>query len=152
MHFFCYESFPDDFFEFFGSYSEIFSPFMLASDANSNNRYMSEEAELPTITEKNGLSFFATTKTLELIAPIARKHIAVTNVFKGNVSAQGGDTDCINCLKAANSAETFNRVIDGTERIINAEHLTPGYTYEIAYSILDYKGNISTRKYYVKIS
>ena len=40
-----------------------------------------------------------------------------------------------------------------TERMIAVDPSTvkSGYTYEVAYSVLDFEGNISTQKYYIKI-
>ena len=97
------------------------------------------------------IKFFATSQTMELIVPMARKHVAVTNVFKGDASAQDGNSDCKSKLTAANSGEKMNVVLDGNERVIELNGLASGYVYEIAYSALDFHGKIAARKYYIKI-
>ena len=104
----------------------------------------------PSILKTNGLKFYPTSKSLELIVPLARKHVAVTNVFKGTASAQGGDSECKSALNAANTGK-LNTVIDGTLRWLEVTGLKKGFVYEVAYSILDFDGNISTQKYYVTV-
>lgn len=100
------------------------------------------------------IDILLTSCTGELIVPAFKKHFAVTNVFKGSKSAQGGDTDCKSVLDAANAGEDMNTVLDREEFNGNAVVFTAdqaGYVYEIAYSVLDYSGKISTRKYYVTV-
>ena len=57
-------------------------------------------------------------------------------------------------LTINNMNENLNKVLDGTDRMIavDTSKMKSGYTYEIAYSVLDFEGNISTSKYYVKIA
>lgn len=128
-----------------------FGPFMVASNNNKGFKYLSNSKNYPTVLSADGLAIYPTTKNMELIVPLARKHVAVTNVFKGNESAQNGNADCKARLQAINSAEKLNTVIDGTVRKIDVSNMVSGYTYEIAYSVLDFEGNISTQKYYVTI-
>jgi hypothetical protein len=92
---------------------------------------------------------------MELIVPIARKHVAVTDVFdEGGYSAKkdGIYKDHVQAIN--NQNDEFNTVLDGTERMIavDTSKMKSGYTYEIAYSVLDFEGNISTTKYYIKIA
>lgn len=128
-----------------------FGPFMVASNNNKGFKYLSNSKNYPTVLSADGLAIYPTTKNMELIVPLARKHVAVTNVFKGNESAQNGNADCKARLQAINGAEKLNTVIDGTVRKIDVSNMVSGYTYEIAYSVLDFEGNISTQKYYVTI-
>ena len=43
----------------------------------------------------------------------------------------------------------LNTVLNGDDRSIRIVGLEAGYTYTIAYSALDYAGQISTKRYYV---
>ena len=131
------------------STNERFQPFMVAS-TNKGMKFLSGSKNYPTKLTKD-IKFFATSQTMELIVPMARKHVAVTNVFKGDASAQDGDSDCKSKLTAANSGEKMNVVRDGNERVIELNGLAKGYVYEIAYSALDFQGKIATRKYYVTV-
>lgn len=137
--------------DFFNSINRRFGPFMVASNNNKGFKYLSSSKSYPTVLSADGLAIYPTTKNMELIVPLARKHVAVTNVFKGNESAQNGNADCKVRLQAINGTEKLNTVIDGTVRKIDVSNMVSGYTYEIAYSVLDFEGNISTQKYYVTI-
>ncbi|MBR1499502.1 MAG: hypothetical protein IJ615_07760 [Bacteroidaceae bacterium] len=125
-----------------------FQPFMVAADTKGIKN-LSGSKNYPTLLTKE-ISLYPTSKTMELLVPIARKHVAVTNVFKGEASAQGGDADCQARLKDANTGK-LNTVLDGNIRQIALSGLKSGYVYEIAYSGLDFHGNIATRKYYVSV-
>ena len=131
------------------STNERFQPFMVAS-TNKGMKFLSGSKNYPTKLTKD-IKFFATSQTMELIVPMARKHVAVTNVFKGDASAQDGNSDCKSKLTAANSGEKMNVVLDGNERVIELNGLASGYVYEIAFSALDFQGKIATRKYYVTV-
>ena len=124
-------------------------PFMVTEDAKGF-KVISPAKDKPTVMEKNDLKIYPTSKTLEIVVPFSRKHVAVTNVYKGSASAQGGDADCVAKLKAANKGD-MNTVIDGTQRMIEVSGMESGYIYEIAYSALDFRGNISTRRGYIQI-
>lgn len=137
--------------DFVNSINRRFGPFMVASNNNKGFKYLSSSKSYPTVLSADGLAIYPTTKNMELIVPLARKHVAVTNVFKGNESAQKGNADCKARLQAINGTEKLNTVIDGTVRKIDVSNMESGYTYEIAYSVLDFEGNISTQKYYVTI-
>ena len=135
---------------FFNAINRRFGPFMAASDSSKGLKRMSRIKDMPTIMKKEELVFYPTTKTLELIVPLSRKHVAVTNVFKGSATAYD-DADCLAKMKAVNSGEDFNKVVDVTVRKLNVTGMVPGYVYEIAYSILDFDGNMSTKKYYIEV-
>jgi DNA repair ATPase RecN len=128
-----------------------FQPFMVASDSKGLKR-LSTAKNYPTWLQKNGTYLYPTSQTLELFVPLARKHVAVTNVFTADLSksAQGDDADCKARLQAAN-AEKMNTVLDGTVRELKLTGMKYGYVYEIAYSALDFHGKIATRKYYVTV-
>jgi DNA repair exonuclease SbcCD ATPase subunit len=133
---------------FVNSFNRRLQPFMIASTDKGFKR-VSVSKEVPTVLTSD-VVIYPTTKTMEVIVPIARKHVAVTNVFKGAASAQEGDTDCMNKLKAANTGE-LNKVFDGNIRKLEIKGLASGYLYEIAYSVLDFDGNMATHRYYIQV-
>lgn len=124
-------------------------PVLVASNSSGIKR-LSGSKNYPTVLSKD-VTFYPTSWTMELLTPFARKHVAVTNVFKGTSSAQDGDSDCVARLKAANTGN-MNQVINGDMRKVEAFGFTPGYTYEVAYSALDFHGNMATRKYYITVT
>ncbi len=140
----------NDYCFFFNSINRRFGPFLVASNSGKGFKRLSFSKEYPTKMAKQDLQLHPTTKNLELIVPLARKHVAITNVFKGSASAQGGDADCKAKLQAANTGQ-LNTVVDGTVRKIDVTGMVPGYVYEVAYSILDFDGNISTIKSYITV-
>lgn len=107
----------------------------------SNSRFA------PTSVKTGRLDLIPTSYTLEMIAPASKKHVAVTNVFKGAANAQAGDASCVAVLKAANAGTNMNQRLDGGTHVA-AIDMQKGYIYEVAYSSLDYHGKIVTRKYY----
>lgn len=113
--------------------------------------YLSQVRTSPTVLNGSNIRLTPTTWSFELAVPVCRKHVAVTNVFNGSSSAQAGDAACLSALKAANAAANMNEVIDGNIRNIQVSGLKSGLTYEVAYSALDFHGNISTQKYYIAI-
>ncbi|MBO7118694.1 MAG: hypothetical protein J6W03_00045 [Bacteroidaceae bacterium] len=139
---------------FFNSINRRFGPFLVASNDYKGFKRLSTSRIAPTILDKEGLKLYPTTKNMELIVPIARKHVAVTDVFdEGGYSAKkdGIYKDHVQTINSQN--EGFNKILDGTERMIavDASKMKSGYTYEISYSVLDFEGNISTHKYYIKV-
>lgn len=140
----------EDYCRFFNAINRRFGPFIVASNNGKGFKRLSLWKKYATKMKKEDLAFYPTTKNMELIVPIARKHVAVTNVFKGKANAQAGDADCKAKLQAANTGK-LNTVVDGTVRKIDVTGMEPGYVYEVAYSILDFDGNISTVKSYITI-
>ncbi|MBO7067993.1 MAG: hypothetical protein J6W52_04875 [Bacteroidaceae bacterium] len=134
---------------FVNSINSRLQPVLIASDG-TGAKMLSEAKSQPTILGKK-LTLVPTTWTIELAVPIAKKHVAVTNVFNGNASAQKGDPQCVQALQNANASdETMNTVLSGEQRraFVN---FTPGFTYEVAYSALDFHGKMTTRKYYILV-
>ena len=124
-------------------------PVMFATDA-TGTKLLSEAEEYPTVLGQN-LDLIATTWNLELVAPLAKKHVGITNVINGDKSAKGDDATCLAELKRVNGLEKLNEVLPGDIIRLTATNLKSGYVYEIAYSGLDFHGKIATRKYYIKI-
>ena len=135
---------------FVNAINRRFGPFLAASNDSKGFKRLSGSKEYPTIMSKDNLKFYPTTKSLELLVPLARKHVAVTNVFKGTATAYD-DADCLAKMKAVNSGADMNKVIDGTVRKVNVTGMEVGYVYEVAYSVLDFDGNMSTSRYYVTV-
>ena len=125
-------------------------PLLIASDG-TGTKFLSEAKNYPTVMGSD-ISLVPTSWNLELLVPYAKKHVAITNVIKDNKSAKGGDSGCLSELRRANSSTaTLNTIIPGNERRAYATGLKSGYTYEIAYSALDFHGKMATRKYYIRI-
>ena len=93
---------------------------------------------------------YPTTYTAELIAPSYKKFIGITNVFKGDESAQDGNAECKKVLDDTNKAMGLE-IMDGDTRAITFKPAAKGYKYEIFYAALDYSGKISQHKFYVLV-
>ena len=85
------------------------------------------------------------------IAPIARKHVAVTNVFSDDLSKSVQAGTLSKSLMSAVNTGDLNKVFDGNKRMIEASGMEKNYVYEVAYSVLDFDGNMATHRYYIKI-
>lgn len=132
------------------SLNDRLQPMLLVADGTGAKK-ASGSKNYPTVISGNNVALFPTTYNMELLVPVAKKHVGVTNVFKGGVDAKGQDAACKAALTAANSATEMNAVLDGDDHKIEVGNLKSGFTYEIAYSVLDFKGQIATRKYYVTV-
>ena len=137
------------FVSFVNNFNERLQPVLIASDGQGA-KLLSEAESRPTVLGGD-ISFVPTTWTLELAVPLAKKHIAVTNVINGEKSAKGGDATCKSELDRVNGSPTLNTILDGDIRRAYATGLKSGYVYEVAYSALDFHGKIAARKYYIKI-
>lgn len=134
---------------FVNSINTRLQPVLIASDGKGA-KVLSEAKNYPT--EMTGdINFVPTTWNLELLVPIAKKHVAVTDVINGEKSAKGGDGTCLAELKRVNGSPTLNVVLSGEKRRAYATGMKSGYIYEVAYSALDFHGIMSTRKYYIRI-
>jgi ubiquinone biosynthesis protein UbiJ len=101
----------------------------------------------------NAITLHPTSLSAELIAPAYKKFVGVTNVYNSSdlsKTAQGGDAGCKAAAKTANSAEYMDEVLSGGRYGVGFVG-TAGYTYEIAYAALDYHGQVSIQKFYVKV-
>ena len=139
----------DAFMKVFHNINNLFQPSMFGG--NDDVCYLSQMKNYPTTMKGARLHLVPTTWNLELFVPVCKKHVAITDVIKGSDSAKGGNADCKAKLEAANSSSQMNTVFNGSERNVVVENLAAGYTYEIAYSALDFHGNIATERYYITI-
>ena len=120
---------------------------------------LSQQPSMPTTLVRAGgnvVTLLPTTYTAEIAAPVYKKFIGVTNVWKADnmaINAQAGDSYCANLAKKANSQGYLDMPVMGnTHRVLlQVDNSSVGYTYEIVYSALDYSGVTSTRKYYVTV-
>lgn len=126
----------------------FFQPALVVDGEATGTKIISRSKNYPTKVSESGLTLYPTTYSAEILSPIFKKHIACVNAFRGDKSAQGGNQACINALNAFNSGD-LNKVLEGKTFTIPAM-VKKGYTYEIAYSALDYNGQIVTRRYYIK--
>ena len=124
-------------------------PILLVGDRTTGMKVASRSKGVASQLKSRTVEFILTSYTAEILTPAFKKHIAVTNVFKGDKSAQGGDAACKLALTTANAGDMMNTVIDGDKCSVVAT-FPSGYIYEVAYSALDYSGKISMHKYYVQ--
>lgn len=130
--------------------NSAFQPVMFY-DVDNTTHFLRSAKNYPSVAENGRITLIPISWNLEIVAPICRKHVAVTNVFSSTGNAQDGNGECKSALIAANAQSNMNEVIDGTVRKIELSGLRSGLTYEIAYSALDFHGKISTKKYYVTV-
>ena len=133
--------------------SKLLQTVLIYEGADRQFHLMSTTKTIPTVFRGSGaIMLYPTSYNAEIAAPAYKKFIAVTNVFKGSTSAQGGDSDCQNILRDANNQGDFNKVLEGGRYgVAFVPSDEKGYTYEIFYSAIDYSGKISQRKYYVTV-
>ncbi|MCR4836439.1 MAG: hypothetical protein K5899_08680 [Bacteroidaceae bacterium] len=124
-------------------------PILLVGNRDTGMKVASRSKGYASKLKAGTIEFILTSYTAEILTPAFKKHIAVTNVFKGDKSAQGGDAACKLALTTANASEMMNTVINGDKCSVVAT-FPKGYVYEVAYSALDYSGKISMHKYYVQ--
>jgi predicted nucleic acid-binding Zn-ribbon protein len=115
-------------------------------------RRLSRSVNVPAQIKGTSLLLAPTTYTAEIISPAYKKFVAVTNVFKGEASAQGGDAACKSVLDKANAQSRINEVINGGWGSYIDFEAEDGYTYEVLYSAVDYTGLVFTEKYYFTVS
>lgn len=143
--------------KFINNANELLQPMMLAQTGESFV-VLSTSKDAPTLfkSENNScdLNLYATSYTTEILAPAYKKLVGVTNVFKGDASAQGGDADCEAALTAVKNASTscgMYQILDGDRANVQLKDMKKGYVYEIAYTAVDYRGHIVAKKLYVKL-
>lgn len=129
-------------------------PLLLTSDDNNGTHIGGHSKWQPTAISET-THFVMTNMTAEILCPAVRKHLAVTNVYTGDIkrsaNAQDGDAKCKEALVAVNNSKDFNVVKNGDTEYLTAHNFKKGYVYELALSCLDYSGQQSTRKFYVYV-
>lgn len=121
-------------------------PTIFFNNAAGSFSELSSVKSIPTsMSVGNTATMILSSYTAELLAPAYKKYIAVTNVWDLD-----GVTELPAAKNSANSAESFNSVLDGVSTFVPFTPSQKGI-YEIAYSAIDYSGKIVTGKYYVKV-
>ena len=117
-------------------------PVLVAKDGKKIS-ILSKSKKNPTKVSSTSLELVPTSYTLELFAPAYKKYIVVSDVDNGNGLWDAAASDG----QAANG-ENMGKVIDSEKTCtINGQ---PGYTYEIAYSAVDYHGKVVIKRFYVQ--
>lgn len=152
-------------FKYLDLFNDKFAPYMvpnfylrpvLLMKGDGALHRLGTSAKKPRVMTTNKFVMMPTSYTGELIAPAFKKFIAVTNVWNKDLtkSAQVDGGELKSALDAANSGE-LKKVIDGDRQQIlfeaGSQYNGKGYTYEIAYMALDYRGKVIVSKYYVKV-
>ena len=125
----------------------FFLPTLVVSGNSTGTKILSRDIKNPTKISDASVTLFPTTYSGEVLAPCFKKHVACVNVYRNDRSAKQGSAACKTALKEFNTG-LLNKVVDGQVFEIPAS-VKEGYIYEIAYSALDYRGQIVTRRYYV---
>jgi adenosine/AMP kinase len=115
---------------------------VLVAKSGDKISLLSRAKSNPTKVSGSSLTLIPTSYTLELFAPAYKKFIAVTDVWDA-----AGNPAAASVGQAANG-ENMLKVIDSEKTCtINGQ---AGYTYEIAYSAIDYHGKVVIKRFYVK--
>ena len=134
---------------FINSANYRLQPFLVATN-DLGTQKLSTVKNYPTVIP-TATELILTNYTGEILAPALKKYVACTNVFKSNVSAQGGNGACRSALKAVNGNVDMNQVLDGSVVTISVDGFQSGYTYELTLAALDYDGKQTARKFYVTV-
>jgi intein-encoded DNA endonuclease-like protein len=131
-------------------------PVLLSTATDGSYVQLSRIQTVPSkVNDGDIIALIPTTFTAELIVPAYAKHLCVTNVFDANGNAASdGDATCKAKMAQANSATSINsqRIMQGKAyAAFNAAGLGGDYTYEIAYTAMDYTGKVSGKKYYINV-
>lgn len=116
-------------------------PILIAKDGTKISM-LSKSKKNPTKVSGTSLELVPTSYTLELLAPAFKKFVAVTDVWDA-----AGNPAAASIGKAANGNNML-KVIDGDKTCTIKGQA--GYTYEIAYSAIDYHGKVVIKRFYVK--
>lgn len=97
----------------------------------------------------DGVELFASSNTLEVLAPAYKKFVAIA----GEWNPDGVRTSDLSVYKELNDSKYMATVIPGEQiRIaLPTGKMKKGYKYEVIYSAIDYRGWISTQRFYVRI-
>ena len=121
--------------------NKALQPILIAKDGKKIG-ILSKVKSKPTKVNSTSLELVPTSYTLELFAPAYKKFIAVTDVWDAS-----GNPAAASIGKAANG-DNMLKVLDSEKTCtMNGQ---AGYTYEIAYSAIDYHGKVVIKRFYVK--
>lgn len=123
------------------AYMQIYAAYR---DGNGDLHHFSTVKTDPSIFTKgtgDAITMFLTSYNGELLAPAYKKYVAVLDKNGKPVAA-------------ANEAPYLNKVLEGRQQktYIPVNALTPGEVYQVVYTALDYRGNVSARSFYIKVA
>ena len=124
--------------------------FTTNNSGKTSLHYPTSAMNNPSVVESGNVVLAPLSFTAEILNPAYKKHVACVNVVKAGRSAQAGDADCLKVLQEVNSQNNMNVVVDGFVRQIPV-NLPAGYTYQFAYSALDYTGVMSTVRTAIRV-
>ena len=130
---------------------------MAYTSAEGGMHHLSNNQAAPTrfnVAGGNAFELFATSYNADLVVPSYKKYVAISQVFttKGEPAAEMN-----NNIVAINEAAGLNKILRGDQQrvpvnVSNKNYFKPGYTYQVYYSSLDYRGYTSTQVYYFTIA
>lgn len=141
--------FSDKFCSVINSTNKVLRPVMLVSTTDGFHK-VSQAKNNPSVITGTELELIPTSYSMEYIAPAYKKLVGVTNVFKGNASAQAGDDACKKALDNVNGQDGVAEVLAGDTYTVSAT-FEPGYVYEVVYTSVDFYGKVDAKKYYVTV-
>ncbi|MEZ3549331.1 MAG: hypothetical protein K1W02_01155 [Muribaculaceae bacterium] len=122
---------------------------MAYEDSNGDLHMLSTDKNIPSVFTKStgdAIQLFATSHTGDIAAPSYQKYVAVANVFDAQGRVVAGEASKVNA-----ASETLNTRFPGRQQRVAIQNFKSGYTYEVVYSSLDYRGKTSTRVYYLTV-
>lgn len=148
---------------FVENFGQKLQPVMMYEQTDGSYAAPSEIYYAPTkiklaATGDNIMSIYATSYTSEIIAPAAKKFVAVTNVIKiddhGTVLATAtSDATCKAALQKANTPDMMATVVSGKVRqfplLTNSAYA--GLIYEVSYFAVDFAGKQVRKKCYIQV-
>lgn len=140
------------------SINSTLQPAILYKASDGRHYQLSNSSAIPTpfsIAGGDAITLLPTSCTGEFAVPAYRKFIGVTDVWKTDnpaVSAQNGDSNCVQIAKEANSQYQMCVPVRGDIRRVPLKISGKGYTYCIVYSAVDYTGQVSSQKFYLSIN
>lgn len=129
---------------------------MVYTTGGGELQFLSNDWSDPTVWRKNGgngMSLFATSYTAEIVAPAYLKFVAITDIKGAGGSAKGGNATLLNDLKQLNAQGSMCKVLPGRQKrvAVPTAQMKSGYTYELVYTALDYRGYTSTQHFYITV-
>lgn len=123
------------------AYMQVYAAYR---DGNGDLHHLSTVKADPSVfTPGTGdaITLFLTSYNGELLAPAYKKYVAVLDKDGKSVAA-------------ANAAPYLNKVLEGRQQktYIPVNALTPGEVYQVVYTALDYRGNVSARSFYIQVA
>ena len=125
------------------AYMQVYAAYR---DGNGDLHHLSTVAADPSVfTPGTGdaITLFLTSYNGELLAPAYKKYVAVVKDLTDGSS-----------IADVNKADYLNKVLDGRQQktYIPVNALKAGHTYQVVYTALDYRGNVSARSFYIKVA